>query len=373
MTAAHNQAVREAADAELLGDAATALKRHRSVPMFRRSTHGDRLQQIADLGEQTPGWVINRWLTIQARRRLWTGADEAAINRNLSFVVSLVYPHHIPWEVIGCDYVEQVGPFLNECDWVVRQVDLYETGALRLLLRRHVSAELLARADQIEQWCEAPMRALRYDGGEPSADVAHFTDLATKQSVSLFDLGLGEYAEPGQCLLGRVVPTTAVPGAMFDWPPLPVPESTARAVGLDPARWLMTLHHLAVSGQVEPGFSYRPEASITSDLPRHAWISLAGFPEEELDGRDPELVVGDALDAALRMAGDGVDQRPKRHLLTDLLLDASLSEVVRMRRARPELTASWRALGAVVREPAARRCEEMAWWCDVADPDTAIA
>src|SRR4051794_33238587 len=76
MTPAHGTAVREGADAELRGDAATALRLHRSVPFFRRSTHGDRLQQLADLGAAAPGWLINRWLTVQARRRVSTGADE---------------------------------------------------------------------------------------------------------------------------------------------------------------------------------------------------------------------------------------------------------------------------------------------------------
>src|SRR3954465_12578969 len=67
MTPEHDQAVRECADAELRGDASEALRLHRSVPMFRQSTHGDRLHQLAELGDDAPGWMINRWLTIQAR------------------------------------------------------------------------------------------------------------------------------------------------------------------------------------------------------------------------------------------------------------------------------------------------------------------
>ena len=43
MTPADDRAAIDGADAELRGDAARALRLHRSVPMFHQSTHGDRL------------------------------------------------------------------------------------------------------------------------------------------------------------------------------------------------------------------------------------------------------------------------------------------------------------------------------------------
>lgn len=52
MTAEHDQAVREAADVELRGDAAEALRLHRSVPFFLRSTHGDQLEVLAQVGDR---------------------------------------------------------------------------------------------------------------------------------------------------------------------------------------------------------------------------------------------------------------------------------------------------------------------------------
>jgi hypothetical protein len=88
LTPAHERAVCESADAELRGDAATALSLHRSVPFFRRSTHGDRLQQLADLGPAAPGWLAHRWVTVQARRRMWTGGDQSGTNRALQRVNS---------------------------------------------------------------------------------------------------------------------------------------------------------------------------------------------------------------------------------------------------------------------------------------------
>ena len=45
------------------GRCGRALSLHRSVPMFRRSTHGDRLQQLTELGSDAPGRMLNRWVT----------------------------------------------------------------------------------------------------------------------------------------------------------------------------------------------------------------------------------------------------------------------------------------------------------------------
>ena len=203
MTPAHDRAVREAADAELRGDAAEALRLHRSVPMFRRSTHGDRLQQLAELGAEAPGWLIDRWLTVQARRRTWTGSDERATNRALQLVVPMVYPDGIPIERIGCTWPEQVLPFIYERDWVVRQVDVYELSGLSRVVERFASAELLERADQIIAWCHAPLRAFRVE------DTSSVTDLTSGAAMEVLDLGLSELVEPGQHLLGRVAPVTA--------------------------------------------------------------------------------------------------------------------------------------------------------------------
>ena len=167
MTPAYERAVRASADAELRGDAAAALSLHRSVPFFRRSTHGDRLQQLADLGPAAPGWMVNRWVTIQARRRMWTGGDQGGINRALQLLVPLIYPDHIPFERIGCQHPEQVIPWISELDWVVRQADVYDLGALRRFINDHASDELRDRSDELVGWADAPMRACEVDHVDP--------------------------------------------------------------------------------------------------------------------------------------------------------------------------------------------------------------
>ena len=181
MTPAYDRAVREAADAELRGDAAEALRLHRSVPMFRQSTHGERLQQLADLGPTTPGWMINRWLTLQARRRVWTGCDESAINRVLQLVVPLVYPDGIQIERIGCTRPEQVIPFINERDWAVRQADVYDLGApaaARAKSRKHGTRRAIGPDRGVVQCAHAgvPDRAHRSDASCPHPRDRHFLE-----------------------------------------------------------------------------------------------------------------------------------------------------------------------------------------------------
>ena len=154
--------------------------------------------------------MINRWLTMQARRRVWTGCDESAINRVLQLVVPLVYPDGIQIERIGCKYAEQVIPFINERDWVVRQADVYDLGALRRLVESHASTELLGRSDQIEAWCGAPMRACRIEHIDPLRRAPiRVTDISSKEPFDVLDLGA---PQSGETSLAASSPSAASPG-----------------------------------------------------------------------------------------------------------------------------------------------------------------
>ena len=355
LTPAHERAVCESADAELRGDAATALSLHRSVPFFRRSTHGDRLQQLADLGSAAPGWMVNRWVTIQARRRMWTGGDPTGTNRVLQLVVPLIYPDHIPIERIGCDHPEQVIPWIAELDWVVRQADVYDLGALRRFLHDHASDELLDRTDEILGWAGAPMRAWRveYVDRERTRPM-RARDLTSGEEVELLDLGAP--IAPGEHVLGRVVPISTAPGMMFDWRPVPVGADAAEAVADDPRLWLTTIHSLLVGGALEPGFAHLPEASLTSDLDYHAWLS-----EQDRSGDvDPRSVVESAIREALTEPSLGEGDR---HRLGDLVLDPAFSAKVRWRFVSPELLPAWQRLSRTLPDHARPRCDEMAMWC----------
>ena len=360
LTPAHDRAVRESADAELRGDAATALSLHRSVPFFTRSTHGDRLQQLADLGSDAPGWMVNRWVTVQARRRMWTGGDPAGANRALQLLVPLLYPDHIPFERIGCRHPEQVIPWINELDWVVRQADVYDLGALRRFLNDHAAPELLVRTDEIIGWAEAPMRACRVDYVDPERTrPMRARDLTSGEVLELLDLGAA--VASGQHVLGRVVPISTAPGLMFDWRPMPVSAEAAEAVAEDPRLWLTTINSLLVEGVLEPGFAHLPEASLTSDLDYHAWMGEGARSADV----DPVAVVEDAVHEALtglRLSeGD-------RHLVGDLVLDPAFTASVRWRLVAHDLLPAWQRLSQALPAHARPRCTEMVMWC-AATPD----
>ncbi len=323
MTPTHERAVRESADAELHGDAATALSLHRSVPFFRRSTHGDRLQQLAELGSAAPGWIVNRWVTDQARRRMWTGGDPAGTNRALQLLVPLIYPNHIPFERIGCRHPEQVIPWINELDWVVRQADVYDLGALRRFINDHATDELLDRTDELVGWADAPMRACRVEYVDlERTRPMRARDLTSGEVLELLDLGAA--VAPGQHVLARVVPISTAPGLMFDWRPMSVSAEAAEAVAEDPRLWLTTIHSLLVEGVLEAGFAHLPEASLTSDLDYHAWMRE---PDRSAD-LDPVAVVENSVREALT---EPSPREGDRHRLGDLVLDPAFDASMRWR------------------------------------------
>ncbi len=360
MTSAHERAVCESADAELRGDAATALRLHRSVPFFRRSTHGDRLHQLADLGSAAPGWMVNRWVTEQARRRMWTGGDQTGANRALQLLVPLIYPEHIPFERIGCDHPEQVIPWINELDWVVRQADVYDLGALRRFINDHAADELLDRTDELVGWADAPMRACRVEYVDRERTRPMWVrDLTSGEELELLDLGAP--VAPGQHVLGRVVPVSTRPGLMFDWRPMPVSAEAAEAVAEDPRLWLTTIHSLLVEGVLEPGFAHLPEASLTSDLDYHAWMAE----RDRSADVDPVEVVEDSIHEALT---EPSPREGGRHRLGDLVLDPAFSASMRWRFVSPDLMLAWMRLSRALPDHARPRCAEMVMWC-AATPD----
>jgi hypothetical protein len=364
MTPTYNKAVREGADAELLGDAVEALRLHRSVPFFRRSTHGDQLEVLARLGEEAPSWMVSRWITLQARRPLWTGGDERSNGRALQRVVPVIYPEYIPWESIGCDWPEQVLPYIYGRDWVVRQAELYEFGALRDLISTRASEGLLSRADDMDAWVRAPMRGVRLESsGTTWPQPITVTDLSSRKVFDVLDLGIGEQLQAGQHLLARIVPTRAEPGLMFDWRPLPVPERTARAVSNWPSLWMQTLRRHVVDGVLDLGFSHQSETLLTSDLPQHSWMGLLATPLESAPDVDPDPVIEESLLVALSLAAVEPDALARRrHQISELILEVALTDEVLGRFAKPWHLSAWQVLADTVAPLARGRCEQMVIW-----------
>ena len=185
----------------------------------------------------------------------------------------------------------------------------------------------------------------------------------------VLDLGVGQQLDLGQHLLGRLVPTRAAPGLVLDWRPLPVPESTARAVARTPSLWLQVLHRHVVDGRLALAFSHQSETLLTSDLPQHAWMGMLGTPLEEAPERDPRPHVAAALRVALDLARDGREAAARhRHLISELLLEVELTDGVCGRFTGSDHLDAWQTLADILPPPARDRCEAMVLWSDLGLP-----
>ena len=134
------------------------------------------------------------------------------------------------------------------------------------------------------------------------------------------------------------------------------------------------MHAQTLAGELTPGDSHLPEASLTSDLPYRAWLTLVGVPLEECPDHDPRALVAKALDRVVHLTCQGEGAViAHRHVIGELLLDPLFDEAMRWRYVGSELHPAWRLLGEVVPEVARSRCDEMALWSAAAPEPDAIA
>lgn len=372
MTFDHYTAVEESCAAELRGDWATAFERHRSVPMFAESHHGAMLGLLAGLGEDAPQWLVTRFLTVLAHRLEMHGQPRRS-GRVLQQVVPKIYPHGIPFDAIGCPYAEQVPSTIFARDWVVRQVDVYDLGGLSDLVSTAGSRGAVGMGSYVADWSVAAMGGYRIEGAD--GEVMSVADALTGEEVELLDLGFTAHHEIGTHVLGRIVPTRPAsgsgPGLLFDWQPLPVDQRIAREVAGRPERWLDVIAARAATGALPAAFAHLPEASMSSDLPQHAWASLLGHPIGMDLPRPPSTMIAEALKVALTLRPPELGSR--RHLVGELLVDELLDDRLLARFATPGYLSSWRALAAVVPEVARKRCGSALWMIDAASFDDDLA
>ncbi len=363
LTDAHRASMRAAADAELRGDPAAALAHYEAVPMIADSLHHQRLRLLAELGEDAPGWLWSRWLTVQARRPLWTGSASTAPDPALRTTLEVAYPHGF-----DPDPMEDFSPdvflaMLYERDWVLRQLNVYEDGRLRDVVEHLAAPRLLERADHVAAWPDVPVGGYRLDSD--AGEHLRLTDLGSGERLDVLDLGLAFEHWPGSHFLGRVVPTDVAPGRMFEWRPLPVDEGTARRVADRPDAWLRTLAERAREA-LPPMFSYVEDTSMMSDLPVRSWLELLEHkdiddlpaPDGLIDYHDVALAVTPKL---LRVA-EHVPERVEctRHLAEALVLEPGLYDALRARFGGRRWARAWWTLAGAVREPARGRCLRLA-------------
>jgi hypothetical protein len=358
---------RTAADAELQGDAEKALDLYATIDRFEGSIHRRRLELLVELGDEAPPWLISRWLTLQARRPLWTGAPQDAGDPPAARALQIAYPHGLSVERMRRMSPATFAASLYELDWVLRHLMVYEDGGLADLVHRFASPALLSRADSPEAWASAVMVGYRLesDGGP-----VQVTDLGTGATLDLLDLGVGCENLPGQHLLGRVVPTSWQPGRMFEWRPLPVDEGTARDVASSPEVWLDIVADHALTGQLPLDFSLMEHGTdVLTDVRELSW-SAALWPEDLdrlpvvdgwIDGDDIALVVLEGLLG--RFGFLGRVPAPMQPMVFSLVLQPGLSDAIEGRLCGPEQSAGWWVMASSLRQPAAGRARGYAERC----------
>ena len=293
-------------DAERRGDAAEALDIMATHPLgsdgkpFWRSGRIARLQQLLILEPWLPRWAISRWVLAQAMQSL-TPANHGVGRRALDMAIEIRGGQAA---LVGVEKVDARVKVM-EHDWVYRQLFLYEYGGLVTFLRTAATPDLLASADRIHDWAQAPMRVLRREDG--SHPVLRWRDLSSGEPIDVLDLGASALVAPREHVLGRVVPVEG--GAIFEDLPLWVPEDVAADVALDPGGWLRALRRgFAIERPQEDqiGLGAVCGESLVTDVPDVIWqlISLTSAGHRPGTPITPELVLDTAL-ALIRAGMDG--------------------------------------------------------------------
>ncbi|MBM7507602.1 hypothetical protein JOE61_001416 [Nocardioides salarius] len=371
MSSEHHEAFAASQAAELRGDWAAALRHYRRVPMFRDSTYGEQLEVLAALGDDAPGWLVARWLTVTARRH---GVDQRRSKVAFEAGMALAHPHGVDLEALDLTYPEQATSQLWGRDWMMRQLEVYELGGLRDLLLPvpppvGLAPELVERGGPVTRWGRAAMGGYRIGGLDDEVRTLH--DARSGAPREILDLGLGEQVDEGTHVLGRLVPVDDEPGLVLEGPPLVVDEPTAAAVAGRPPGWAEIVGTRIASRRLPLGCTLQPDASLTSDLPHRSWVSLLGLPMGERPDQRPDTLVGQAVAAALRMARDRPERvSAHRHRIGELMIDPLLDHERLARFATPQHLLAWDHLADAVPALARARCQEMVVWCDAAGEAT---
>jgi hypothetical protein len=191
-----------------------------------------RLSRLVGLAGLLPRWAVSRWILAQAAQHV-DQPNRRRIGRALHVALMAQPP-----AAGGSRHGQQAHETqIHDHDWVFRQVFLYELGGLAHFVEQVAPPDLLAGADRIEEWVQAPLAGYRYlaaSGGVLTWE--RLGTAGTAGTVETIDIGSATLLEPGDCAIGRVVPTDQ--GMLFESAPLRVPADAAALVSEDPARWV---------------------------------------------------------------------------------------------------------------------------------------
>ena len=135
--------------AERRGDAGEALRLMATRVLgpdakpFWRPRRVQRLSQVAMLGRSLPAWGVSRWIAAQAHDSFGEAGD-----RRRKRCEQLALEVRGGLAGLSVHGERDARCKLMDHDWVYRQLFLYDLGGLSDFVRRLVTPDLLARADQ---------------------------------------------------------------------------------------------------------------------------------------------------------------------------------------------------------------------------------
>lgn len=360
-------------EAAARGDARSAWEHHMSGLILEESLHRHRLRQIVDLGDDAPGWVYSRWCVDQAYRWMLVTEDPRTDDM-VRVVLAATHLDHVEGLFEDETAFTEYGTLVAATDWLAEQLCVYTAGGLRDFLDLRAEPSLLARADRVEEWADAPLGVFELQ--ERRDAVLVLRDLVHDRVVEVLNIG-GFDDQPTDTVLGRVVPTSAPPYRMFDLRPVPLDRRTAYDVaeamqeggGL---AWLDAVSLAREEGRLDRGFSCRGQTLIATDLvleplpDRPDGSETPGRLRELMDDGLDEYVANGVMVAEVALIAATVADAAPATLtahLGSVLIDSRIFAAALRHCSSPEWEEAWRRLAAAATSPVRERCLEIADRC----------
>jgi hypothetical protein len=360
-------------DAAARGDAGEALWHLQQTLQVEGSLIPHQLSELVRLGDEAPGWMYSRWCVDQAYRWMLAKSDP----RIDDAVRQLMLVSH--FEEVGqvADQTElvELGTRIAACDWLCEQLAVYEYGGLTDFLNIRATDPLLQRCDQVREWADSRMNG--YVLEESHGAAVRIRDLAIGAHLDVLNLGALTDRGPGTPVIGRVVPTEASPGLLFDSRPVSVDLQTAEDVAAastheDAAYWITAVGDGRYAERLEPAFSCGGRTLYSSDIVPISPAELSRMDELEPPGRLIELLdqgldelqangvmVAEVAFIAITVRGIEGASTVAPHVGA-VILDQRVFEALRDHCTAAEHAAHWSALAESSVEPVRSRCAELA-------------
>ena len=360
-----------ALDAEARGDAGAALELHLAGLVVSASLTHHNLWELARLGDEAPTWMCSRWAVDQAVRWMLVNEDPRCDDVVRMVVASLHFDAVEP-SLHDEVAVREYGTLVAASDWAYRQVATYECGGLRDFLDIRAEQGLLERLDEIDEWERAAVTA--YELVSVSDDVLHARRMTDGHEVQLLNLGAASDVGTPSTVVGRVVPISVWPFAMFESRPLHVNRQIAEAVavrmaGDDDLGWLWELSNAYYEGMLPAGSTCGHSTLWSTDIvpmrPHDAERPVPGevgrMKELRAAGLSEAVASGVCVcEVGLMTASVGRDVSAVATHVTAVLKDPEVHEALKAHATGPDVAQGWRALAKATPSPVRERCLELA-------------